>query len=302
MIIPEGGRDIRSYSFSSFRFYTAISSSVAVFCISLLVGFAGLGARVDSAQLDRLNGENLALRQEITGMEQQVAELSDRMAVAISSDEQLRLAAGLEPITPDVWEMGVGGPGSDDLRGRFEGMDKAEASAFRKLDSQVGKLLRQTELQKESYNEVLTVLREEQELARSTPSIRPVSGGYYSSGFGNRADPFTGEIKLHPGVDICIPVGAEVRATADGVVTFSGYRVGFGRTVEIDHHHGFSTVYAHNSKLLVSRGQRVTRKDVIALTGNSGRSTAPHLHYEVRKNGVPVNPINFILPADVIVQ
>jgi hypothetical protein len=302
MIIPDGGKAIRSYSISSVRFYTTISAAAGLFCLSLLVGFAGLGARVDSVQLDRLSDENVALRQEIRGMEDQVAELSDRMNVAISSDEQLRLAAGLDPITPDVWEMGIGGPGYDASEGSFDYVNDKDASVLRKLDSQMGKLLRQTELQKESYNEVLKVLREEQELARTTPSIRPVAGGYYSSGFGDRVDPFTGKKKLHPGLDICVPVGTDVCVTADGIVSSAGYRVGFGRTIEVDHGNGLSTVYAHNSKLLVGRRERVARGQVIALSGNSGRSTAPHLHYEVRRNGAPINPINYIRPEDVIVQ
>jgi len=302
MIIPEGGSDIRTYSLSTLRVYVAACSAIAVFSLSLLLGFAGLGAQVDGVRLDRLNDENLALRQELSGMGDQVAELTDRMSVAISSDEQLRLAAGLDPIGSDVWEMGIGGPGPDDPGSRYDVVDEANAFRLQKLDSQIGQLIRQTELQKESYGEVLTILREEQQLARSTPSIRPVRGGYFSSGYGDREDPFTGETKLHPGIDICVPIGTDVRATADGVVTSAGYRVGFGRTIQMDHGNGLSTVYAHNSKLLVSRGSRVKRGDSIALSGNSGRSTAPHVHYEVRRNGSPINPVNYILPEDVIVQ
>ena len=96
--------------------------------------------------------------------------------------------------------------------------------------------------------------------------------------------------------------GAKVYATADGVVTMAKYDGGYGLTVEIDHGNGIVTRYAHNAKLLVRKGQRVKRGDVIAYVGNSGRSTAPHLHYEVRVNGVPRDPLKFILPSDVIVD
>ena len=122
----------------------------------------------------------------------------------------------------------------------------------------------------------------------------PVNG-YISSGFGRRIDPFTGKLAFHPGVDIVANFGSKVRATADGIVRLAGYDKGYGRCVMIDHGNGFKTVYGHNSKLLVKRGDHVVRGQVISLVGSTGRSTGPHLHYEIRLNGVPVNPLKYIL-------
>ena len=121
------------------------------------------------------------------------------------------------------------------------------------------------------------------------------SRGWFSSRFGIRADPFTGRPTMHSGLDLASRYGAPVMATADGVVTYVGYQNGYGHIVSIDHGYGIQTRYAHNSKLYVQRGQKVRRYEVIAAVGNSGRSTGPHLHYEVRVRGVAVDPINYIL-------
>ncbi|MCB0391029.1 MAG: M23 family metallopeptidase [Bdellovibrionales bacterium] len=137
-------------------------------------------------------------------------------------------------------------------------------------------------------------LSERQNFIRATPSVRP-SRGWFSSRFGIRADPFTGRPTMHSGLDLASRYGAPVMATADGVVTFVGYQNGYGHLVAVDHGYGIETRYAHNSKLYVQRGQKVRRYDVIAAVGNSGRSTGPHVHYEVRVRGVAVDPINYIL-------
>lgn len=125
------------------------------------------------------------------------------------------------------------------------------------------------------------------------PSLWPVNGRLMSY-FGRRDDPFSGEGAIHMGVDISVPTGTPVRATADGVVSFAGYHSGYGRIVVIDHGAGCTTHYAHLSRTEVITGQRIHRGDVIALSGASGRATGPHLHYEVRINGVAVNPYPYL--------
>lgn len=130
---------------------------------------------------------------------------------------------------------------------------------------------------------------------KAYPSILPVKGEF-TSHFGYRKNPITGKGKeFHSGLDIRAERGTNVKATGAGTVTFSGYSSGYGYLVIIDHGYGFETYYAHNSKLLVKRGQKVQRGDVIAKSGNSGRSTGPHVHYEVRVRGVAKNPLDYIL-------
>ncbi len=130
-------------------------------------------------------------------------------------------------------------------------------------------------------------------IKRSIPSGKPVNG-YITSDFGTRRNPFTGRvIEVHEAIDFKAATGTKVKATADGVVTFSGARSGYGYIVTIRHGYGYVTQYAHNSKLLVSEGDVIEKGDVIALSGSTGRSTGPHVHYEVLRYGTPLNPRKF---------
>ncbi len=126
------------------------------------------------------------------------------------------------------------------------------------------------------------------------PEGRPVSAGFISSYFGEREDPFSGEEAYHKGVDFAGTAGADVTAVAAGVVTWAGNRTGYGNLVEINHGDGYVTRYAHNQKTLVSVGQTVKRGDPIALMGSTGRSTGPHVHFEVLRNGRQVDPLSFV--------
>jgi len=130
-----------------------------------------------------------------------------------------------------------------------------------------------------------------------TPAGWPTEGGYVSSNFGRRADPFTGRLAWHEGVDIAAKLGSAVKAMADGVVSFAGIKSQYGRTVEITHARGLVTRYAHTSELLVKVGDKVARGDVIARVGSSGRSTGPHVHVEVLCDGREVNPRPYLRAA-----
>lgn len=130
--------------------------------------------------------------------------------------------------------------------------------------------------------------------ARVKPTGMPVLDGYIASYFGVRPDPFNGHRDFHPGLDIDVPLGTPVHAVADGVVTYAGIRTGYGKVVEIDHGNGYMTRYAHNSKLLAHVGQRVHAGDVISDVGSTGRSTGPHVHFEVWYQGHVVNPLAFV--------
>ncbi len=126
------------------------------------------------------------------------------------------------------------------------------------------------------------------------PEGRPVQDGFISSYFGERSDPFTGYAALHKGVDFASQEGSKVSAVAAGLVTFAGERAGYGQMVEINHGNGLATRYCHSEKLLVQQGDMVRKGQVVALIGSSGHSTGPHLHFEVLKNGVQVDPLRFI--------
>ncbi len=137
-------------------------------------------------------------------------------------------------------------------------------------------------------------LSERRDLLDHTPSIYPAYG-WVSSHFGYRNDPFTGKVTLHKGLDVAGPMGTPVHAPAAGVVSYVGYEPGYGKIVSIDHGFGVLTRFAHNSKVFVKVGQTVRRRDKISAIGNTGRSSGPHVHYEVRVNGIPVDPKNYVL-------
>jgi murein DD-endopeptidase MepM/ murein hydrolase activator NlpD len=153
------------------------------------------------------------------------------------------------------------------------------------FDSFVGGV-NQVALQIEDYTAV-------REFARALPLLRPMASGRLSSGFGTRTDPFTRRPAAHQGTDFRAPTGTEVKATGNGRVVLARANGGYGKMVEIDHGNGVRTRYAHLSRVLVSTGQRVSAGQLVGQVGSTGRSTGPHLHYEVRVNGRPIDPMRY---------
>jgi len=144
---------------------------------------------------------------------------------------------------------------------------------------------------------MLDTLTDRETVRGRIPSIRPLDTGWISSRFGFRNDPFTTKQTFHRGLDFSTPVGTPVRVTGDGVVQAVQQQRGFGKVIKVDHGDGIVTVYAHLDEALVKKGAKVARGDVIARSGNSGRSSAPHLHYEIRVSSRPVNPLSYILDS-----
>lgn len=137
-------------------------------------------------------------------------------------------------------------------------------------------------------------LLDKESFLKSTPTLMPANG-HFTSGYGPRMSPYAGRIKMHEGIDIGAPVGTPIVAPADGIITFSGAKPGFGNFVQIDHGYGVETIYGHAATLSVKKGQQIVRGDKIATVGNTGYSTGPHVHYEVRVNGTPVDPLYYSL-------
>ncbi|MBC7741068.1 MAG: M23 family metallopeptidase [Bdellovibrionaceae bacterium] len=170
-------------------------------------------------------------------------------------------------------------------------------SNYSTLVIRIDEAVKDSALKEQSVIELWEMLSDRQSLLASTPNMKP-SRGPIGSRFGYRMDPINGRQKMHAGVDITAAPGTPVRAPADGVVSFAGWDDFYGKLVSIDHGYGVLTRYAHNSQIYVQVGQKVSKFDVISATGNTGRSTGPHLHYEVRVNNIPVNPMNYILDDD----
>jgi murein DD-endopeptidase MepM/ murein hydrolase activator NlpD len=162
------------------------------------------------------------------------------------------------------------------------------------LTQMIDGLSQQIDRRSAQFTALTNVLLGRQLSAEIRPSGRPVHSGYISSGFGERMDPFTGEEGVHKGVDFAAPEGSPVLAVAAGVVTWAGPREGYGNLVEINHGMGYSTRYAHNDIILVRVGEEVQRGQAVARVGSTGRSTGPHVHFEVLRDGTQINPMKFV--------
>jgi murein DD-endopeptidase MepM/ murein hydrolase activator NlpD len=238
---------------------------------------------VEVAELARLRGENLALAAKARAYEENAGRLQARVLTLQNMVTKLGLMAGVEESLPEAGLGGVGGLSS--LETTAPSLDIA--ASLQGMDQTVSALT-------EKSTRLQSFFEDQHVLLASTPSIWPVRG-YLSASFGNRKDPFTGMPDFHPGIDVSTPRGTKVLAPADGVVTYRGKRGAYGKALVVDHGYGIVTRYAHLDGYNIRPGQRVKRGDVIAFVGNTGRSTAPHLHYEVWVDDQLRNPIEFIL-------
>lgn len=224
-----------------------------------------------------------------------INDLKSRLLSLNDFERQIRVMANLDDKTTEQDGLfGIGGSLPEDLdptiglKDRQMGLLQDMHEHAQDLDDAYG-------AQHDRFKELLGHLKEQRNILASTPAIKPVDSGWYSSSFGYRKSPFTGRREFHKGLDISAKKGTPIHATADGVVTYVGRKGLMGRMIVIDHGYGIVTRYGHADKLLKKRGEKVKRGDVVAKVGNSGRSTGPHVHYEVKVNGVPVNPKKYIL-------
>lgn len=232
-------------------------------------------------------------RTQIRLFAEKIQTLTEEVAALRKLEKKIRVIANVkEPADKDA-VFGVGGTMPQELH-ITDALTERHNGLVRDMHSGVDYLDQAVSMEKQALEELHAYLQERRSLLASTPSIRPTTG-WMSSGFGYRISPFTGLKDFHRGIDIATREGKPIVAPADGRVTFVGNNGGLGRTLVVDHGHGTVTRYAHLKECLVKPGHQVKRGDKIALVGNSGRSTGPHLHYEVHLNGIPVDPENYIL-------
>ncbi len=236
-------------------------------------------------------------RQQIQEFASEINSLKGHLVSLNNFEKKIRIIANIEKTDDSNNIFGIGGSIPEDLDARLPLMEKHN-SLMRDMHEQIDELNHASIYQKGEFESLLKSLEDQQNLLASTPAVRPISRGeksWVTSSFGYRRSPFTGKREFHQGFDISTRKGTPILATADGVVTFVGKKGLLGKTVIIDHGHGMVTRYGHAQKFLKKRGEKVKRYEPIALVGNTGRSTGPHVHYEVRLNGIPVNPYKYIL-------
>ena len=249
----------------------------------------------DEIELTELRRESKIRKVQAEKIAGQVKNLESDMARLGRFEKKLRVITSLgDSLQNSEKNWGVGGSyglSSYSLTTSLAHESKALAN---RLSNNLGHLTTQAKIKAISLQELDHFFKNQKSLLQSTPSIWPTRG-WVTSGFGYRKSPFTGLREKHEGWDIGARNGSAVRSTADGIITSAGRERGYGKLIEIDHGYGVVTRYGHNSKNLVKVGAKVKRGQIVALVGNTGRSTGPHLLYEVLVNGVPVNPKNYIL-------
>jgi murein DD-endopeptidase MepM/ murein hydrolase activator NlpD len=235
--------------------------------------------------VDEQKNQILSLANKLKGVENDLSRIRD-------FDSKLRVMINLDQ-EPVETVSSMGGPSAKDFSSSYLPIYRQELLA-RKMHNFLHQLNTEVRLEEIKQQELLSAIRQNQDLLDATPSIWPTTG-WISSNFGTRTSPFTGQREFHKGLDISGRIGQPIYAPAKGTVIFSGVDGGYGRSLVLSHSSGIITRYAHLHRAAVKKGQTVTRGELIAYLGNSGRSTGPHVHYEVRLNGVCVNPMRYIL-------
>jgi len=291
---------VKQYSFSTrvLRVLTGAGALMvlAVLGIGLSSGFEGLAW----LQARHLQAHNQVLEQELERFGSRIQVLDAALQQVAANDAHFRIIAGLDVIDPEVLQAGVGGPGlgSPETYPLWS-TDSVTAKTAFATSYDLSALERRARLLSESLGEATDSVLSHRNLLESTPSILPTAG-WLSSRFSQaRMHPIHNRLLPHLGLDISAPMNTPIYAAAKGRVIRASFAVGYGLTVEIDHGFGFTTLYAHASKLIAQVGQEVTRGEMIARVGGTGISTGPHLHYEVRLNGVAEDPARYILPPTV---
>lgn len=280
------------------RLFQAVSAaSVLFFVIFAFVLYDYVRLKGNHFELSSLKKENLAQRVELQGFAGKIKDLEGQLAKLSLFDRKLRIIANIEDPkgtnNPDQL-MGMGGGDSSVDEEYLNSTAGKKDELVNKMHSELNQLEGRAKTQESSFAELQEYLMKKSSFLAATPSIWP-SKGWVTSTFGERISPFTGFPQLHKGLDIANRVGTPILATADGIVVHVGGDPALGKEVTISHGYGVKTTYGHLSETFVHAGQKVKRGAKIASMGNTGRSTGPHLHYEVSLNGVAVNPSKYIL-------
>ena len=296
LCLADEGSPIRQYSASS-RAIHYMASALGGFTL-VLVGLAMLAAVDGSAryQARKLKQDKSLLTQELDAIQTRVAQMEGSIDGLIDQDQRFRLLAGLGAIDEEIFQVGVGGPGTlTPESSPLWNADPATAKETFATSYDLLALERRARFLSESLAEATDSLTAHHDLLESTPSIMPTEG-LLSSGFSNaRLHPIFHKELPHPGIDLHALTGTPILAAAKGVVSYSGWKVGYGYTIEVNHGFGYMTRYAHASELLVRNGQNVRRGDALGQVGRTGTATAAHLHYEVWVGGKARNPLDYVL-------
>ena len=292
LLVPDATNRVKRFKVPSFLpvFFVFIIVSCAAFLVFIIRDYQSM--KIHSPQLVRLEKENELQKRQLDHLAKRIDQTTQKLVELREFDRKLRIMVNLETSEDKKEFQGVGGSDPILLQPQ-NNMVKTQKDIVRSMHSAIDNLDREVALCEKDKTELHKFLENQKVLLASTPSIWPAKG-WLSSRFGYRISPFTGKKEFHRGIDIATRIGAPIVAPADGIVSKVYRDSGYGKVVSVSHGYGVITRYAHLNKALVKKGQYVKRGETIALVGNSGRTTGPHLHYEVHLNRIAVDPLRYI--------
>jgi murein DD-endopeptidase MepM/ murein hydrolase activator NlpD len=293
MFLPGPNAKVRTLSISKSVIKSALLSVAAVILLSLYLIYEYNDVKDKVWELQSMREELMQQKAQVQNFALNILDYKRQMFLLRDLDTKLRRAVSLGPRDKAQQVLGIGGPDELGLQNLATMGEKKQEEALKEMHQELTQLKGAASRQEASLQMLIEYFEDKRSLYASTPSVWPVRG-WVTSPFGNRTSPFSGILKFHEGMDIAAQTGTPVVAPADGVVIKAGFSTGYGNMVEISHGYGIKTVFGHNTRLNVKAGQRVKRGDVISYVGDTGTSTGPHLHYEVRVNGLPVNPVKYM--------
>ncbi|HXO83943.1 MAG TPA: M23 family metallopeptidase [Gemmatimonadales bacterium] len=300
MLVPHGSGASRAVEVSQTVVKALIGIGGVVALLFLVLGGTALSRGVNVTKSRTLERENQVLASEIQRLRERLVGLRDTLNKFSDREQAMRLLAGLTPVDQDVQQAGIGGPSGQ--WSERDSLSAAGPNGQQALAARIDmdQLTRRANILVRSINEAYDSASSQRARYAALPSIMPTKGWLTSAFAREREHPILHLARPHEGIDLSAPMGMEIEAPAAGVITQVSWVEGYGNMLTIDHGYGLVTRYAHCSKILVVRGQRVKRGQPIAKVGSTGLSTGPHLHYEVWVNGRPVNPMKYVLPDAIV--
>lgn len=294
MIIPENSSRSRQIVIPAWLFRAAmlILPILLLISITLFLDYRFVANQVYENR--ELQSENRRLRQNVQLYQNRMESMESSLARIENFSARLKMITNLMDKDQLSKHLDLPLPNSS-TNIVFENPEGEESSSPTNEDESFERISRQALILEQSMHDLYELLSDQKSFLTALPTKKPAEG-YFTSGFGVRVSPMgDGAEKMHEGLDIANRVGTPIHAPAQGTVVFAGRKSGYGLIVILDHGYGLETWYGHTSRVLVKAGQLIKRGQSIALVGNSGRSTGPHVHYEVRVHGIPVDPLAYIL-------
>ncbi len=302
MVIPHSGDRVSKLQIPIILLKRAKYAGIVLMMMSAFFVYSYISMKGDTIKLNQLEQENQIQKEKIIDYSDKMAEIKSQLKELDDLDNQVREMLDIKDKTEQSSKDVAAAVSDGNLASRsaksigriggsvaFAGQEDIDVE---EMGQQLLEIAQEIESKKDNFAELKEKILAREERLAKVPSIAPVSGRI-TSAFGYRVHPIYHKRIFHDGIDMVSYYGAPIHAAAAGKVVFSGYKNGYGKTVIINHENGFETLYAHNSKLIAKVGDRVQKGESVAKLGNTGRSTGPHVHYEVHKNGKLVNPTKY---------